>query len=370
MKKAITGLFLTIIALIVTSVSLSLAWYSNSNILKIESFELELAGNEELYIGTNPDEEFTRQHLSASDLKEVGKFKPVSAMFSSKWMKDKATNPTFFDSYQSNESNFDDPDNPHYAIPVETAAEDGFFSQEIYLYSKSSYCAVIDTQETYIRANHEMNLARARELIREGDQRSEEEITNELDQIADSTRISILTTHEDRYAYSILDPNKKENEIVRYGGLLDNDLSGQYEFLTAKNLDRYEILFGEVNDRSLIRYGEKTSEEIPPEGKVNWYNSGHAKNCYPVDFYKSTGLEIKQEPSLSLTENDVYLDKLSSLSPEEKDKLLIVPIDARKPTRIVVSIYCEGWDKDNINDTMAASFDVKLSFKTMSRHII
>lgn len=371
MRKAIVGLFTTLIALIVSTTVLTFAWYGSSNKLRIDTFTLQFSGEGAIYIGADPSKTPDKAELKYEELKQTGEFVPVSAMLASSWMKAKQQSPTFFNNYTTADAKFIETKSGKYVQPCETIATEGFYSQDIYLYSPSSYTAVIDSEKTFIKPNLEKNKAMAKKIKEERiDPRTQEEILEELNKIVESTRISILTLHEDRYSYSIIDPNKNMEELVRYGGLLDSDLSREYDYLTDENKDRYEILFGEVNDRSLIKYKEKTESSILPVGEPTWYNSGHAKNCYPIDLENSVGLEIKEEPSLSLEENKDYLNNVSSLTTEEKNKLTLIPINASQTTHIVVSIYLEGWDNDNINDTMAASFDCNINFKTMDRHII
>ena len=45
------------------------------------------------------------------------------------------------------------------------------------------------------------------------------------------------------------------------------------------------------------------------------------------------------------------------------DKQVLIPVFANKISKIVLSFYLEGWDLDNINETMDAGFDINLAFK-------
>ena len=71
---------------------------------------------------------------------------------------------------------------------------------------------------------------------------------------------------------------------------------------------------------------------------------------------------IAEEGAISLTKlrND---DRLSVQDLKNDDTSILIPLESGVPTKIVFSIYLEGWDLDCINATMGASFNTKLSFK-------
>ena len=63
---------------------------------------------------------------------------------------------------------------------------------------------------------------------------------------------------------------------------------------------------------------------------------------------QEAGLEIKKENSLSL---------------EEVEDKFEFPVYENKSTRVVMTIYLEGWDLDCVNSTMGASIKTEMSFK-------
>ena len=51
-----------------------------------------------------------------------------------------------------------------------------------------------------------------------------------------------------------------------------------------------------------------------------------------------------------------------SITLEEAEKQVLIPVFTNKITKIVLSFYLEGWDLDNINETMDAGFEINLAF--------
>ena len=376
-KKIIVGSFVSVITLLVCSTALSFAWYDTSDVLKIDNMEVSLSGDEDLLIGLKKSSKKSdyKSVIEQSELKTVDKFKPVSSMCSNNWMKDKAKDPTFYDSYDMGDATFV-PGEPGYVLPVETKATSGYFSQELYLYSEHDYAAVLD-ENTFLVPDLEKNKAQAKKFAEEHPEMgTEAEILAQLNALVNSARISVLVTTDDFYAYKIIDPYRQSNAPTLLGGTLDTDLDGIIDYWTKADQTKYEILFGEVNDRSKIIYdfNEEDPEPLPNEERT-WYNAKHAKdtNIIDLDASSENGLEIKQECALSVSENAALTERLLSggvLTPKEKEAYLYMPVEAFTPTRIVLSIYFEGWDFDNINSTMAASFKTDIGFKAIDKALL
>lgn len=383
MRKLIVGSFLCLITMLVCSTAFSLAWYATSDFLQIQYFELNIAGDEELFIGlkNSTDKKDYSQLIEQSQLKTVDKFKPVSSMCSYKWMDKKAQNPILYESYNKGSMQFIDPTGttPGYVLPEEIPAESGYFSQELYLYSEKNYYAVLDASTTFV-IDEEKNKARAHELAdAHPEMGTYEEILAQLNLLVQSARISVLTTRDDFYSYKIVDPFRNSNKPTQFGGLMDSDLDGEFDYWTkstGSTYEKYEILYGEVNDRSKIVYDYNAEQhETLPTDERTWYNAQHSKNTNIFDLIKSNenGLTIKNESALSITENAEITQRLKdhgSLTEEEKQSYVYIPVDAFKPTRIVLSIYFEGWDFDNINCTMSGSFKTDIAFSVMDRSIV
>lgn len=381
MRKFIIASFLSIITLLVCSTAISFAWYATGDILTIDNMEISIAGDEELFIGlkNSTDRSDYSQVITQDQLKKVDKFKPVSSMCSNNWMSSKAQNPIFYDSYNKGEMHFvEDPSGqtPGYVLPQEIAAENGFFSQELYLYTEKDYYAIVDASSLFVN-DEAKNKAKAKELAEtHPEMGTEDEILNQLNLLIQSGRISILITKDDFYSYKIIDPCRETLNPTLLGGVIDSDLDGEFDYWVKSDHSKYEILFGEVNNRSNIAYNYYTEDVEPlPVDKRTWFNANHAKNSNIIDFDASyqKGLAIKEESALSIAENANLTERLKahgSLSEKEKESYVYIPVDAYKPTRIVLSIYFEGWDIQNINCTMSGSFKADIAFSVMDRSIV
>ena len=45
--------------------------------------------------------------------------------------------------------------------------------------------------------------------------------------------------------------------------------------------------------------------------------------------------------------------------------MIRIPLKRGEPKKIVLSIYLEGWDRDNVNNTMGANFISNVTFKIL-----
>ena len=93
-------------------------------------------------------------------------------------------------------------------------------------------------------------------------------------------------------------------------------------------------------------YNQFTANSFIPE-----FGSRPNAYTYNEEQSKANGFEIAKEDSLWL----------GALKGDNTN--LLIPLTSGVPTKIVLSIYLEGWDLDCVNATMGASFISKLSFK-------
>ena len=184
MKKKIIALYLITILCLVSSVSMTIAWYVGNPNLYVRDFVISLNTDKEIRIGT--DEENFYEEIPSENLKEVESFIPVSSMYSSTWLNKHQSYPEFRQSYSSlsSESSQDS-----------GIAKSGFYSQEFYLYSQSNLIATI-AEETSIVPNVEKNVQTAKKLAQTHPEYTEDETIKNLNSIVDSLRISILIPEE------------------------------------------------------------------------------------------------------------------------------------------------------------------------------
>ncbi len=353
-KRIILTSLIGIGAIAAVSVSLTWAWYASSDRLKINSFDIDMNGNVELLMSTSKELNTFKEELTSKDLIENEfLFAPVSSMYRDTWFNQKADTPIFYDSSTPSLT----------GVAAVEEASTGFFQKRIYLLSNAvDYYAALDIEHCVFNYNETLNSLRAQELHKEYPEVSVDEITQKLNSLRDCLRMSILVNEEDYYRYYVIDPYKQENEDILFGGTLDNDGDGYYDFYTDDEGHKKEVIYGEVNDLSKVAY----RDPINPNGEVETLESkGHffgnsfdAKNridTYTFDKANSNGLEIAKEESYALSDADGL------------DTEILIPCYHGQPTEVVISVYLEGWDKACINQTMGACFETNISFKLLRR---
>ena len=331
------------------------AWYASSDRLKVNSFDIDMNGNVQLLISTSKELDTFKQKLTTEELVEEENLAlaPVSSMYKNEWLEQKVDAPLFYDC--SSEVSLS-------GTVTKEVASTGYFSKKIYLLSNSiDYYATLDANECTFNTNEAANLLRAQDMHGQYKDATVEEIAESLNSLKDCLRMSILVNLEDYYRYYIIDPYKQENEQILFGGVLDNNADGYYDYY-LDNGQKKEFIYGEVENRNDAKY----VDPVDPDGivdkidsKGNFFgNSFEAKNridTYAFDKEHSTDLKIAVEDSYALSDVD-------GMNTE-----ILIPCHPNKPTEITVSIYLEGWDKACVNKTMGACFDTNISFKLLRR---
>ena len=351
------------IALTALSLSISLAWYASSDRLNINTIEINIQTDKELKISKSTEIETFVDGISESSSSANFLFSPVSAMYRSAWEDEKKDTPLFYDC-----SNYLVPSSGE---PSRDETTRGFYQERFYLLADVDYYVALDIEQSSFAIDEAKNLAYAKKLYHEYDdwEITEEELVAKLGDLINSLRVSILIPDQEAYGYFIIDPTKQMgDEPVVYGGRLDNSRDGYYdtyEMLVDQHYLEKEVVYGEVNDRSLVVYNdpirEKEPGEVEPskETRRHFYgNSFEAESMETVYTYneqasKENGLEFVKEDALTLEELN------------NNDPVLTIPCHKNEPREIVVSIWLEGWDEDCINYTMGASFLTTLSFKLL-----
>ena len=357
------------IALISLSLSLSLAWYASGDRLSIETLDMTIVSDPMLKVSTSKELStfVDTLDLNSAELDEGNQqflFTPASSMYREEWLNEETELPVFYDS--------------SFVESVGTSTKQeikkGFYQKRLYLLSETSRYVGLDIDDSIFENDLELNKKHAKEFYESTDnqelQFSQDQIEEKLSKLINCLRVSILINDVsetdlakiNNNRFYIINPTKKENEKVYFGGLLDNDNDGYYDTYEDTNengLIQREIIYGDVNDRSLISYKDPEipgfeDEELEKAQRFigNSFNGRHKKGAYTFDETASSQnhLEFKEEGALSL---------------EEINSNLKIPCYAGEPREIVISIYLEGWDHDCINATMGASFNTKLSFKLL-----
>ena len=352
------------IALGALSLSMSLAWYASGDRLGISAVDMEIKSDNLIRVSTSTERSTFVTDLNLNSLDDgdqVSYFKPVSSMYRENWFASEKQVPLFYDC--STADAFGDAHNSY--------VTSGFYQTELYLLTATDQYVGLDVDKSLFESDEETNFLRARQFCASDKNAalglSVEEVAEALNKLIDCLRVSILINDVDgglEDCYFIIDPTKKDNEETLLGGRLDNDNDGYYDTYPdvdptgQKEFVEKEIVYGEVNDTSLISYNNPVDpeavEEVIDQSHYFFGNSFSAqskKSAYTFDEESSLaqGLSFKEEGALSLNE----LDKI------------VIPCYENQPRQIIVSIYLEGWDLDCINSTMGASFNTQLSFKLL-----
>ncbi len=363
-KKKVLALGLSLMSLITAAtVTSTVAWYRGSSYLNVSNINISFK-DPELSISVNGDNyvrTITDENEGENKLNEVKAFKAVSSMFSDSWISQRKETPVFKNSFRpGNQYVFNQADD------VKDATE-GYFSQLFYVKSTREAYITVDTALSSVKAdtkaNEEqlnderfMNKMKAKFPSLEGDALRERVLDN-LNNVVNSLRLSILTLDDDAndeyddYAYYIIDPKKDKETYM--GGILDTTGMGLFDTYNHK-----EILYGEVSsnkeDKTVeqcIVYNNPLAEDIVVNKEdATCFHSGNLTGDQKIDLEqsKANGLEIKKENSISF---------------DEVEEKVLIPVATNRPTRLVLSFYQEGWDLENTDFIRYSHFKVNVLFK-------
>lgn len=172
----------------------------------------------------------------------------------------------------------------------------------------------------------------------------------ELQNVTNAARVSFYSYSRGGHPfYNIAELG--EHEEVSYAGPLDLMGLGRYDV----NAENEEIIYGEVGESSLV-YTAPLSEDIVvnPKEKRNVFNSTHQAPHRMLDEEKSD-IRFAKEDAKPLSE--FIYDETPGEHP-----IPIAALPAGEETRVVVSIFLEGWDHDMTEALAYASFDFSLGF--------
>ena len=341
-RKLILSLYLGMILLAVSGLSVSLAWFVSSAQLQVQAVKVELKTDRSLKVSLTGESDTFEEDIGISQLKDSGLFTPVTSMYSREnFLSSKGSSPVFLSSYGQITPTSGVPHTP-------SKATGGYFTQEFYLLSDDDIYVTLDSEKTSFTSDHENNLKVA--LEKDGnDKEKAESDANKMDSLIKALRLSILVPSEEDYSYTVLDPYKNGDTL--FGGRLDLNRSGFYNYYVDKNGEKYETIYGDVENREKAVYSTSTSG-VSINGTLSSFNSGTKEGVHAYDEEASfaNGVTYAKEGALSLKEY-------------EEDSSKWISLTRNTPKKIVLSIYLEGWDRDCINETMGASFLSKLSLK-------
>lgn len=318
-----------------TSVTATYAWFELTNAQKVSEIGMSVAQGPKLEIGLKQnlgdnidyyeaigDKELTEHYPSYAPGAELS---PVSGMKLDSWYNEDTDLTAAFPELYSL--------SPGIASPIR--ASQGYLCFETYFRCEQSGYLFLDKEGTFLSPNIESNReTEAYYGLEEGS----------LDEVTKCIRVSFLSEE----GYRILDLNKDgETELA---GRLDLNGDGYYD-----SLEGQEIVYGSYTGDPV--YGEKADEAIDNgEGLPKTsplvaplLEEQSKEQGFMPEVEKATSID-----SLSLDYNEPNFDPLTQFP--------LAYLEANEPTRLVISLYIEGWDKDASEEVVDGAFNLDLSF--------
>lgn len=409
-KRLVVGAYLATISIAILSLGVSLAWYIASTQLNVEAIEMSVYTDQNLLISKTPDN--FEEHSLGNPLKgessvELDLFKPVTSMYT--FTEDWTSSQSFYNDVKPDDSDSEtEKQNNHYyynwlrnnedapvlldsyasakkKVPtLPERAYSGYYSEVLYLYSNSSVYVTLDGQmnasggyNTYIEADDDANRKSA-ESLHPG---KEDEYVEKMRNLKKSFRISVLSPNEensDKFDYTIIDPYKESvldsdsnltYQDTYFAGRLNTSTGSEFDYYFDNDTQqRYEMIYGDIDESTrtpnnvLDYYDEKSGNsgiDIDSTKPESSFNAKTHPDTYPFNFEKAIQAKTDGGTQLRVAkEHSIALQELGGVDSEFR-----IAVKAHTPTRIVLSLYIEGWDMDCINDTMGASFTANISFK-------
>lgn len=317
------------------------AWYTISEKFRIVGFEMQISHDPEVFkLGKKEaNGEISYQGSEPYSLRDLGVINPVvgnvSNMNVESYPKEYSDTflPTFSTGYYiGGETGLtDDAANP--ALEPDKAE---YVQFELYaLTEKDAFLYLSPGTGGY--ANEEANSAKAREKGCD---------ISELNNVINAARMSFYTPN----GYSIAELG--EHEEVTYSGLLNiSDIDDYFDSEDGK-----EIVYGNYSGTPVFEDEPLEADEDPFE-KHDIFHAKHQKGVRKWNPDVDYG--AKKEVAYPLS-HYIY-DIEAPMFPYAKPAPIAV-MQANVPTRIVVSVFLEGWDHDMTSLLIDASFGMNLGF--------
>jgi hypothetical protein len=320
------------------------AWYRLADLLIVDNIAIQYSGSQDFKIGMKDSigsivypnyGDSNDQILDNSVLKQYSDFtgtealKPVSGMYQDLWQNSstafQTTVPTF-------RTGFFGATNTRQA---DLAARSSYLQFEFYFYcDRDVYVFLADS--TTLTANHDDNQTIANSTGLSVD---------DLDKVAQCSRVSFYSD----LGYTIWEPNVAKSTETPYAGRLNlTDDDDYYDTANGK-----EILFGEYSCDHLVY--DEAGRSTSMTGKGTAFDAKSDPSAEPLDIAKSItdgGLVIKNEEAYPL----------STLDDMETTDHALAYCPMGTATRVIVSLYVEGWDRDTTETVSNAKFSLNLAF--------
>jgi hypothetical protein len=353
-RLAIFGFSVSLLALSVSILATSTyAWYRLADLLIVDGIQIGYGSGTSFKIGMknpttgtieypNYTSEDQQQTLTNDTLKGFSSFTgtetldPVSGMYQSNWLNASANPATTLPKFRSSFYGSSDIHQANEASPSSYLQFEFYFlsDRNIYLFLDKSTSLVANTT-----AN--ASIAKAKNLS-----------VDDLNAVGKCARVSFYSTIGTESVYTIYEPNVSTGSTTYYSGRLN--LTDDDRYFDYDNTGK-EILYGEYTDDHLV-YSE-AGRVSSVSGKETAFNALSDPAATPLDIPASIN-----EGGLVRTKETSY-PRDALLIPDSVNNghpLAYCPHDVE--TRVVVSVYLEGWDLDTVESVSYAKFNLNLAY--------
>ena len=336
-KLLALGAFLFAFGLIV-SVTTTYAWYTISIMTNIDALNIRVGVREDYYlklylVDRNGQEQYNPDGYTLEEMgydRDTG-LNDVSGMYQSDWLNDDIDMTNALPEFKKSYGSFP-------ASPNRSTVADKGYLQTVYYLESNENCEIYLTPDSKVSANEEKNRETASKKGKSYDK---------LMEVTNAVRLSFFS--EDGYIIA----NPGNSDVTYYGGILDMNGDGYYDYIDGK-----EVLYGEYNTEAVTYDENAVGDENPMDENLrDSFHSNHMSGISQVIVdYESPELSIKKENSI----------KIDALRYEEDDPLKdvtpICKIKKGEKKRLVLSVYVEGWDRYMTDAIESAAFNIDIGF--------
>lgn len=338
------------------SVTSTYAWFEVSEHAKVSQLDFSIHDEADFEIGLkNNNDGYDYYHEVNDEILEshFARYQPnstlhdLSSNYQSLWLNEETNPETDFPVLRRS---YADKEKPHQIYVAQT----GYYQFEFFLKANRDMYLFLDPESCYAKPLHDLNVATAEAFHKS--------ITAEdLDNIVHACRVSFYSSR----GFTIWEPNTDVGSTTVFGGVLDLNGDGYYDDNNGK-----EVVYGEYADDAPLVYDEAYDVDTPAYNENHTaFKASHRAGIAPFNLAKSeaAGLSFAHETTYTLKELSLP-DGVGQYDPSTMHPLLA--LSAGVPTRLVVTIYLEGWDLDMVDSIGEGHFTLGLGFKGLVQPLI
>lgn len=336
------------------SVTSTYAWFAVTEAGSVSFAKLSIGEDHSLQIGLKEsdgnityydtiDDKILKNHFS--NYVPGSPLSDTSSMYQDLWLNEdtdyETALPILRNAYSTN--------GDHHKSEVATS---GFYQFEFYFKADSDMYLFLDYTDTYCNPLHEVNQKLA-------DSSNGSISVTDLDNVVNATRVSFFS----KDGFTIFEPNQLSSSKTVFGGILDATIKdGYYDYDTSS---KKEIVYGEYDDDAELVYDSAYDTDSTLVGRATCFNAIHKAGVERFNYEESVakGLSFKEEKTYTLNQLAI---KQSQGQYDKESMRPLAKLKENTPTRVVVTIYLEGWDLDVTEAIGNGSFTLALGFRGLA----